>query len=83
MLVEMHGHVVAGFTQEAAVVAEEVALQILEVLACQRERGFVAEEPIGVHQAVRQPACFAVLDRDGRLRGGRPVFTARNALGQK
>ena len=80
MLVEVDGHRVAGLTQEAAVLAEEVAPQVPEVPARQRERGLVAEEAIGVHQAVGQPALLAVLLADGRLRRS---FTARNALGQK
>lgn len=45
-----------------------------QVLACQRERGLVAEEPKGVHEAVGEPACLAVLLADGRLRRGRPVL---------
>ena len=74
MLVEVDGHRVAGFAQEAAVLAEEAAPQIPQVLACQRERRLMAQEPIGMHQAVGQPACLAVLFGGGRLRGGRPVL---------
>ena len=69
-----HGHRVAGLPQKAAVLAEEVAPQVPEVLARQRERRLVAEEAIGVHQAVWQPACLAVLLGDGRLGGGRPLL---------
>ena len=68
VLVEMHGHVVAGLAQEAAVLAEEVAPQVSQVLACQRERGIVAEEPIGVHQAVPMAKGFRYWSRPGPVR---------------
>ena len=55
MLVEVDGHRVAGLPQKAAVLAEEVAPQVPEVLARQRERGLVADS--GLMYAIGSPGC--------------------------